>query len=62
MRRAGWRGGFGFAMLSLAAVALCAVLGVSAYNEVKDIRRAVSYTHLDVYKRQATGRGASPST
>ena len=39
MRRAGWRGGFGFAMLSLAAVALCAVLGVSAYNEVKDIRR-----------------------
>lgn len=40
MRRAGWRGGFRFAMLSLAAVALCAVLGVSAYNEVKDIRRA----------------------
>ena len=39
MRRAGWRGGFGFAMLSLAAVALCAVLGVSAYNEVKEIRR-----------------------
>ena len=39
MRRSAWRGGFGFALLSLAAVALCAALGMAVYNEVKDIRR-----------------------
>ena len=26
-------------------------------NEIERVRKAVSYTHLDVYKRQGSGRG-----
>ena len=32
----------------------------NSYSSVKDSLRAVSYTHLDVYKRQAQGFAYTP--